>query len=151
MTQMKYKLSNRSLSRLVGIEQVLIDIIQAAISTSPYDFGIPMDGGYRTPERQNEMYQQGRQRAGKIITSCDGYKKKSRHQSGRAFDIYAYVDGSASWELKYLIPIGKHLVKTAEEGFGISLRWGLDWDQDGVLGFEDNDENFQDAPHFELG
>ena len=48
------KLSKRSRSRIEGIEQVLIEIIECAITTSPYDFGIPKFGGKRTDKEQEE-------------------------------------------------------------------------------------------------
>ena len=40
----------------------------------------------RDAEYQNSLYQQGRTVPGKIVTNVDGYKKKSNHQSGQAWD-----------------------------------------------------------------
>ena len=41
----------------------------------------------RDAEYQNSLYQQGRNGdKRKIVTKCDGYKLKSRHQSGLAWD-----------------------------------------------------------------
>ncbi len=51
-----YKLSKRSRSRIDGIEQVLIEIIECAIVTSPYDFGIPEFGGKTNDSDQQIMY-----------------------------------------------------------------------------------------------
>ena len=129
-------LSTKSRQRLEGIKPVLIQIIEAAIITSPIDFGIPQDGGLRTTERQQELYAQGRTKAGKKITWVDGVTKKSRHQSGDAFDIYAYVDGKASWDPKYYAPIAKHLQEVAKT-FGVDLEWGGEWTK-------------QDLPHFQI-
>ena len=51
--------------------------------------------------------------------------------TGNAFDIYAYVDG-ASWDMKYLEPIARHLIKVASD-YGIILSWGYDlWKKDGA-------------------
>ena len=132
------KLSNRSLERLKGIEPILIDIITEGIKDSPIDFGIPQDGGLRTAKRQAEMYAQGRTVAGNKITNADGVNKKSYHQSGKAFDIYAFVDGKASWEHKHYEPIARHLQKVALEKFGVKLDWGGDW------------TSFKDLPHFQI-
>ena len=130
-------LSAKSRQRLEGIKPVLIQIIEEAIITSPIDFGIPPDGGLRSTARQQELYAQGRTKAGKKITWVDGVTKMSRHQSGDAFDIYAYVDGKASWDPKHYAPIAKHLQKVAKEQFGINLEWGGEWSK-------------QDLPHFQI-
>jgi len=138
-----YKLSKRSVKHLEGVNPLLIKIVKEAIKGSPYDFGIPKTGGKRSAELQNELFNQKK-------SKCDGYKKKSYHQSGNAFDIYAYVDGKASWKREHLVMIGQHILKVAREKFNTNLRWGADWDQDGVFVWDDKDENFADAPHFEL-
>lgn len=126
-----YKLSKRSLSRLEGIESILIEIVKEAIKESPYDFGIPNDGGLRTAERQKELFN-------KKVSRCDGYKNKSYHQTGKAFDIYAYVDGKASWNKLYLKLIARHIQKVAKDKFNTNLQWGGDW------------KNFKDMPHFQI-
>jgi peptidoglycan LD-endopeptidase CwlK len=136
---MNYKLSNTSKDRLKGVNTKLIAIVEAAITNSPYDFGIPPDGGLRTTERQKELYALGRTKAGNIVTQTDGVKKKSVHQSGNAFDIYAFVDGKASWEAKYYEPIARHIQKVALEQFDVKLTWGGDWTK------------FKDLPHFQIG
>ncbi len=126
-----YKLSKRSYERLNGIDAILIAIVTEAIKESPYDFGIPKLGGMRTAEEQNILFAKKR-------SKCDGYTKKSYHQSGKAFDIFAYVDGGASWDKEYLEPIAKHIVKVAHENFDINLEWGGNW------------INFKDMPHFQI-
>lgn len=126
-----YKLSKRSLQRLEGIDPVLIEIVKEAIKESPYDFGVPGFGGLRTAEEQNGLYM-------KRVSKCDGYIKKSYHQTGKAFDIYAFVDGKASWNRNHLTKIARHIQKVAEEKFNIKLTWGGDW------------TSFKDMPHFQI-
>ena len=126
-----YKLSKRSESRLEGIEPVLIDIVKMAIKDSPYDFGIPSYGGLRTAEDQKYLYEKG-------VSKCDGYKNKSYHQSGKAFDIYAFVDGKATWKKEYYFPIAEHIINVAKNRFGVDLEWGGTW------------TNFKDYPHFQI-
>lgn len=128
---MEYKMSQRSLKRLEGIEPILIEIVKAAITNSPYDFGIPAFGGLRTAEEQNGLFM-------KRVSNCDGFKNKSYHQTGKAFDIYAYVDRKASWNKKHLTKIARHIQKVAKEEFNINLKWGGDW------------RNFKDMPHFQI-
>jgi peptidoglycan L-alanyl-D-glutamate endopeptidase CwlK len=121
-------LSARSRSRLDGIDKVLIDIIEEAIKTSPYDFGIPQYGGMRSDAVQKEMYAQGRTKPGRKVT----WTLNSYHKTGKAFDIYAYVNGGASWDLKYLEPIARHLQDVACM-YDIELQWGHDlWGKDGA-------------------
>ena len=126
-----YQLSKISESRLDGINSTLKAIVKQAIKTSPIDFGIPADGGLRTAERQNELFKKG-------VSKCDGYKKKSYHQTGKAFDIYAYVDGKASWNAIHLKIIARHIQEVAKTMFNVDLEWGGDW------------KSFRDMPHFQI-
>lgn len=125
-----YRLSKRSLSRLEGVEPKLIELLKEAIIRSPYDFGIPREGGLRTAEDQHILFLKG-------ASKCDGYKHKSKHQSGVAFDIYGYVEGKATWDKEILTSIAEHILKVAAN-MRISLTWGGDW------------KNFKDMPHFEI-
>ena len=125
-----YSFSRTSAARLSTCHEDLIHIFLEAIKDSPIDFGIPPHGGKRTAEEQNELFNKGASR-------CDGYNKKSRHQSGLACDIYAYVNGKASWDEKHLTLIAGHILGTANR-LGYELEWGGNW------------TSFIDMPHFEL-
>lgn len=123
-----YRLSNTSRGRLDGIDKVLIDIIEEAIVNSPYDFGVPEFGGMRTDEEQEDMYAKGRTKPGRIVT----WTLNSYHKTGKAFDIYAYVNNKASWDLKHLEPIARHLQEIACI-YDVELHWGHDlWGKDGA-------------------
>ena len=136
-----YKFSKRSLERIEGINPILITILKDAITDSPYDFGIPGDGGFRTYQRQAELYARGRtteQLIEKGITNVEGRPDKSRitwtlksyHMTGNAFDIYAYIEGTPSWNMEYLELIARHLIKVAAK-HGVILNWGYDlWKKD---------------------
>jgi len=138
-----YRFSSRSLDRLEYVDPILIKILKEGIKHSPYDFGIPRDGGFRTFRRQEELYARGRtteQLIEKGIVGIEGRPDKSRitwtlksmHMTGKAFDIYAYVDKQASWDLKYLEPIARHLQEVALK-HGVVLNWGQDlWGKDGA-------------------
>jgi peptidoglycan L-alanyl-D-glutamate endopeptidase CwlK len=126
-----YKLSKRSYERLNGVNAILIAILTEGIKESPFDFGIPRSGGIRTAEEQKELFLKKRSKA-------DGYNKKSYHQSGKAFDIFAYVDNKASWDKKQLTAIAEHLIKVAKEQFDIKLEWGGNWTM------------YVDMPHFQI-
>jgi len=137
-------LSTRSKDRLEGIEEVLISIIETGISTCPYDFGIPKDGGLRTDEAQIDMYAKGRTTEEMVAKGIEGVEGQpnerkvtwtlnSYHKTGKAFDIYGYVDGKATWDNKILEAIARHLQRVAEEHFDVCLDWGYDlWGKDGA-------------------
>ena len=95
-----FVLSHRSIERLKGVDPMLVVILADAIRTTPHDFGVAWMGRYRTAEEQNKLYQQGRTTEGKKITNADGYKKKSKHQSGNAVDLVCYRDGAITWNQK---------------------------------------------------
>ena len=132
-----FKLSKISRARINCIEPILIDIIEESIQRCPIDFGIPRDGGLRTADRQGVLFAQGRTTPGAIITYTDGVRKSSYHQSGKAFDIYAYVDGKASWDVNHLTVIATHIKAVAWYEFGVELTWGGSW-------------RFKDMPHFQI-
>ena len=125
------RLSKRSISRVDGIDAILIAILVDGIRESPHDFGIPEFGGLRTVEDQFSLYKKG-------VSKCDGMKNKSYHQSGKAFDIYIYENGKANWDHEKLEAVANHLKGVAEEKYGVSLEWGGDW------------KSWQDRPHFQI-
>lgn len=125
-----FKLSSSSKQRREGVDTRLIEISDLAIQITVVDFGHPADAGKRTAERQNELYQAGK-------SKCDGYKKLSRHQSGKALDFYAFVDGKVSWDTEHLAMIAAAFLQAASI-LGYKLKWGGLW------------KSFKDYPHVEL-
>lgn len=51
---------------------------------------------FRTPQRQDQIYAQGRTTSGKIVTQSKGWQ--SWHQYGVAVDIALLIDGRWSWD-----------------------------------------------------
>jgi len=131
-----WKLSDRSKERLEGVDPRLIEVVHLALSISKIDFGIPEDGGVRTAERQNMLFKTFRN--GKRVSNADGYDKISEHQKKTAVDMYAYVDGKASWDELHLAMVATAFLQAASI-LGIKLKWG------------GNFKNFKDMPHFQLG
>lgn len=131
---MSYKFSSRSLQQLSDIDEQLIQLMTRAITISPIDFGIPEFGGFRTAEQQQNLYLKG-------LSKCDGYKIKSYHQSGKAVDVFAFINGKASWDKVHLGIIAGVILSEANR-MNIGLRWG------GTFG--SNSFNGWDMPHFEL-
>ena len=52
--------------------------------------------GYRSNDEQNELYKQGRETAGKIVTNARG--GQSFHNYGRAIDFVPLKMGEADWD-----------------------------------------------------
>ena len=127
---MTFELSNNSIKNMAGIDERLIDIAELAITFSTVDFGIPATGGLRTTEDQAELYTSGK-------SKCDGRTNKSYHQSGKAIDVYGYVDGKASWDKLHLATIATAMLQASAQ-LGYELKWGGLW------------KSWQDYPHFEL-
>lgn len=125
-----FKFSAASLNRLQSVDERLQRVAERALQLSKVDFGIPALGGIRTAEEQNKLYHNGK-------SQLDGYKRKSYHQSGKALDVYAFVDGKASWDKNHLTAVAAAMLQAASE-LGVKLQWGGHW------------VSFVDMPHFEI-
>tara|TARA_R110002126_G_scaffold15506_5_gene63492 strand:- start:1708 stop:2103 length:396 start_codon:yes stop_codon:yes gene_type:complete len=125
-----FKFSRNSLKRLEGVDERVLNIVKEAIKITKIDFGIPEYGGWRSPEQQHKLYLDEK-------SNCDGLYKKSKHQSGKAVDVYAYVDGKASWDIEYMSQIACAFLQAAIK-LGYDIQWGGLW------------INFIDTPHFEI-
>jgi peptidoglycan L-alanyl-D-glutamate endopeptidase CwlK len=130
----KFKLSQRSLSRLAGVHPDLLAVTHYAIRITSVDFGIPEDGGVRTAYRQMQLVSDGKSKT-----------RDSRHLTGHAVDIYAYVNGAASWAVQDVMAVHRAFVRASEE-LGVGLRWGGDWDGDGVTEKGENDYVHHELP-----
>ena len=127
---MSFRFSRTSMARMEGVNPLLMRVAHRALEISKVDFGIPQYGGLRTAEQQNRLYQDGK-------SQLDGYEKLSYHQSGNALDVYAYVNGAASWDDGHLTHIATAMLAAANE-YGVNLQWGGHW------------KDFVDMPHFEI-
>ena len=98
----------------------------------------------RTNQEQDELYAQGRTVPGDIVT----WTLNSRHLPasdgfGKAVDLVPYP---INWnETRKFDDIAKAMIQASKE-LNIEIRWGADWDMDGIP--RERDEI--DSPHFEL-
>lgn len=125
----KFKLSNKSKEKLVGVDSKLVSVVERALELSEVDFSV--SEGVRSLERQKELV-----KAGKSLTM------HSKHLTGRAVDVVAYVDGELSWEEKHYHKIASAFIQAAAE-LSVPIRWG------GTFKNKDG-KPFFDGPHFEL-
>jgi peptidoglycan L-alanyl-D-glutamate endopeptidase CwlK len=139
-----FSFGQRSRNNLTGVHPKLITVAERALAISPIDFFV--NEGVRSPKRQAELYAQGRSKPGKIVT----WTLKSNHflhprtGFGHAIDVYAHpYNGNQSAATSRLI--AEAFLRASNE-LDIPVRWGADWDRDGV--FYEKGES--DSPHFEL-
>jgi peptidoglycan L-alanyl-D-glutamate endopeptidase CwlK len=149
---MTFKLSRRSLDRLEGIDERLQAVVKQAITLTKTDFGVIQ--GMRTLEQQKELVAKGASQT-----------MKSKHLEGKAFDIMAFINGRASWELNLYDDLAD-AVKEAAIIVGVPMRWGAAWHIDDIRKWGGTMEEamnayvdlrrsqgkrpFIDGPHFEL-
>ena len=121
---MTYKLGQRSLRRLRGVHPDLVAVVKRAIEITDTDFTVLE--GLRSEERQARLVAAGASRT-----------MRSRHLTGHAVDLAAYVDGRVSWDWPLYYRIAKAVKKAARE-LGVDIDWGGDW------------KSFRDGPHWQL-
>jgi peptidoglycan L-alanyl-D-glutamate endopeptidase CwlK len=147
-----YKLSQRSLDRLDGVKPELVDVVKRAIELTTIDFGVVQ--GLRTEEEQKALVEKG---ASKTM--------KSKHLTGDAVDLMAYIGGRGCWELNVYDEIADAMKAAAIE-LGVSIRWGAAWTVSDLREWEGTAEEamnhyidvrrsqgkrpFLDCPHIEL-
>lgn len=139
---MTYAFGDKSRGNLKGVHPDLVRVLERAIAKSPVDFRVIE--GVRTPERQRELYAQGRTVPGKVVT----WTLKSNHFVqddgwGHATDLFP---APYTWTVGPQWRAVADAVLAAGKELGVAVRWGKDWDRDGVIG----EKGETDGPHFEL-
>jgi len=87
-----YKLAQSCLENIDTLrDEKLKYLVIDFINVTPVDFGVIKNGAFRTAEKQNQLYKNG-------VSQLDGYKYKSKHQSGLAVDLVPWVDGKYTWD-----------------------------------------------------
>ena len=120
----KFKLGSKSLERLRGVHPDLVAVVKRAITISEIDFTVTE--GLRTKERQAQLVKAG---ASKTMNS--------RHITGHAVDLAAWVEGGIRWDWPLYAKLATAMKQAASE-LGVAIIWGGDW------------RTFKDGPHFEL-
>lgn len=121
---MAFRLSQRSLTRLIGVHPDLVRVVHRALTLTPIDFMITE--GLRTKARQAELFAAG---ASKTMNS--------RHLTGHAIDFAAIVGGEVRWDWPLYSKIAQAF-KEAARLEGVAIVWGGDW------------KSLRDGPHVEL-
>ena len=149
---MAFKLSSRSLKKLEGVNEQLVQVVKDAIELTKVDFGVTY--GLRTLEEQKKLYESGRSQT-----------MKSKHLEGRAVDLVAYFGSDISWELNVYDDICDAMAEAARKN-GVAIKWGAAWSEGDIREYKGTAEDamnayvdlrrsqgrrpFIDAPHFEM-
>ena len=149
---MSFNLSKRSLKKLNGVDETLVEVVKLAIGYTVVDFGVTY--GLRTLKEQKKLYDSGRSQT-----------MKSKHLDGRAVDLVAYFGKKVSWELNIYDEICDAMAEAAEQ-VGIPIKWGAAWSEGDIRDYTSTAEDamnayvdlrrsqgrrpFIDAPHFEM-
>ncbi|MCP4900906.1 MAG: M15 family metallopeptidase [bacterium] len=127
--------SARSEKCLRSVDTELGDVVRRALQAAPAWLDFAVVSGLRTTEEQQALFRKGRDVNGtitdrrKIVTWKDGVIKKSRHQSGKAVDIVAYVDGVIDWSEKPNLAVAAYVIGFAA-AHGVKLVGGVKWKWD---------------------
>lgn len=137
---MNFVLSTRSNNRLRGVHPDLVKVVRLAITLTEVDFMVTE--GLRTLDRQKELVAAGASRT-----------LNSRHITGHAVDLAAYVAGEVRWDWPCYLKIADAMKKASEE-LGIPIRWGGTWTLlsklDTPITAKVLHKSFPDGGHFEL-
>ena len=121
---MGYSLGSRSKKRLEGVHPDLVRVVERAIELTEVDFTVLE--GMRTVERQK-----------KLVAKGASTTMNSRHLTGHAVDIGAWVDGTVRWDWPLYYKLADAMKQAAKE-LNVDLEWGGDW------------KSFKDGPHYQL-
>ena len=121
---MSFVLGRRSLERLDGVHEDLVRVVKRAITMTRVDFGVTE--GLRSEERQRELFAAGA-----------SFTMNSRHLTGHAVDLIAYIGSRVSWDWPLYDQLCNAMKMAALEE-DVTVEWGGDW------------KSFRDGPHFQL-
>lgn len=121
---MAFVLGKKSLARLSGVHPSLVSVAERAIEVTECDFAVLE--GVRSVARQRQL-----------VAAGASQTMNSRHITGHAIDLGAYVGGSVRWDWPLYYKIADAMKQAAAE-LQVPLEWGGDW------------KRFKDGPHFQL-
>lgn len=118
-----FKFSSRSEKNLQGVNPDLVKVTRRALEISEVDFGITE--GLRSRYRQKQLVATGK-----------SHTINSRHLTGHAVDVVAYVGSSVMGMAA--VRKNRSSIQTGQPELNIPVEWGGDW------------KTLKDGPHFQL-
>lgn len=108
-----YHLSQRSLSRLSGVDDGLCAVVHRAIKITSVDFGVLE--GLRSLERHRELLASGASRT-----------EHSKHLDGRAVDLLPYFGSRHKMHILACVPVAEAMAMAGTSEV-VPLIWGATW------------------------
>lgn len=157
---MSFAFGATSQAHLVGLHPNLVRVLNHAIATSPIDFTILE--GVRSDEQCFINFGKGRNAAQCLAGGCPakyaqpglakvtwlGHALSSNHRAKS--DGFGHAVDVAPWPINWNDLAGfmrlKGIMFEAAAECGVTLRWGGDWNENGVP----HEHGETDNPHFEL-
>lgn len=118
-----FKFSSRSEKNLQGVNPDLVKVTRRALEISEVDFGITE--GLRSRYRQKQL-----------VTTGKSQTMNSRHLTGHAVDVVAYVGNRCHGNGR--CTKNRSRIQTGQPELNIPVEWGGDW------------KTLKDGPHFQL-
>jgi peptidoglycan L-alanyl-D-glutamate endopeptidase CwlK len=119
-----FALGPRSKTRLKGVHPDLVKVVERAIQISDVDFTVLE--GLRSIDRQRAL-----------VTAGASQTLNSRHITGHAVDLGAWVDNQVDWSWPLYSKINAAMQEASKQ-VGVPIEWGGGW------------RTFKDGPHFQL-
>ena len=116
--------SRRSETNLAGVHPDLVRVMRRA--HDPLVAAFMTTEGYGARHRQEALLGEGKPKS-----------MRSRHLTGHAVDVAAWIEGKVSWDWPHYEVIAR-AAKQAGAELGVPVEWGGDW------------TSFKDGPHFQL-
>lgn len=157
---MAWKLTERDLDRLEGVDPRLVECVVAAAAISEVPFMVVE--GVRSKEQCMVNYGKGRTipqlalkniparyaqpKAAKVTWLNNPFNSKHCRQAdgfGKAVDL---LPAPYDWKELRRFDMVAAAMEGAAKKLGIDIRWGADWDEDG----KPRERGETDSPHFEL-
>jgi len=137
----KFQWGQTSIKRMDGVDPRIIRVLFRAIGIMSrkkdgIDMTIPWMGGIRTADQQNKLFLDG-------VSKCDGFEKKSEHQSGLAIDVIPYIKGINFYEMPsieqdFLFYKVASVILESGALEGVKISWGGNW------------SSWRDCPHYQI-
>lgn len=147
-----FTFSARSIKALQGVHPDLVRVTRRALELTKVDFAVTE--GLRTEARQREL-----------VASGASQTMSSKHITGHAVDLVAFIGGRISWELNLYDDIADAMKAAATE-YDVPLLWGAAWNVPDIRHWKgtmaeamnyyidarraQKRRPFVDAPHFEI-
>ena len=134
----RHSWSKRSLDNLATVDPELSYLCNLVLKVCPFDLVVTC--GRRSKEDQEKAVKEGRS---KVHWPHGNHNVENPKDLARAVDIHPYPIDFKDARRYYILG---GLMRALAYTTGTEIRWGGDWDGDGVL----TDQTFNDLPHFEL-